>query len=169
MKKEKFFIIVISVLLFVASCGTFTYTGEYCEDGIQDRYETDIDCGGRYCDPCEEGSSCEEGSDCESDSCVDDVCAAAVTDTTTTTDTTATVTDYCTDTDGGLNYVEKGTISGGRWYYTEAAYTSKTDSCIATSGQLQEFHCIDIDASVSYVNCEDVVGTGYTCSDGACV
>ncbi len=28
-------------------------SGDYCEDGMQDRDETDVDCGGTYCDPCE--------------------------------------------------------------------------------------------------------------------
>lgn len=82
--------IVAIVVLFLASCTapfTFTYTTDYCADGIQDRGETAIDCGGSYCDPCAVGDACKENDDCESGSCVDDVCAAA--EETGTTEETA--------------------------------------------------------------------------------
>jgi len=51
------------------------YTGDYCEDGMQDRDETDIDCGGTYCNACEEGQACEEDDNCESGyACIDAIC-----------------------------------------------------------------------------------------------
>ena len=31
-----------------------SYTGDYCEDGMEDRDEEDVDCGGTYCEPCNE-------------------------------------------------------------------------------------------------------------------
>lgn len=54
---KKILIIVFVVLAIVlAGCQGFTvsYTGDYCEDGIQDRDEEDVDCGGQYCDACDE-------------------------------------------------------------------------------------------------------------------
>jgi len=49
-------------------------TTECNMDGIVGGNETDIDCGGLYCAPCEDGSSCLKNSDCESDICTDNVC-----------------------------------------------------------------------------------------------
>ena len=44
-----------------------------CVNGVQDGDETDIDCGGKLCEPCKEGKACVVGADCESASC-DTVC-----------------------------------------------------------------------------------------------
>lgn len=40
-----------------------------CKDNIQNQDETDIDCGGSNCPPCEPGKKCESGVDCESLNC----------------------------------------------------------------------------------------------------
>ncbi|MBI2548349.1 hypothetical protein HYW21_03290 [Candidatus Woesearchaeota archaeon] len=40
-----------------------------CRDGIQNQNETDVDCGGENCEPCETGKNCDYGSDCLSDYC----------------------------------------------------------------------------------------------------
>ena len=45
--------------------------GPTCDDGVQNGQETDIDCGGPDCDPCEQGSHCEVGGDCLSGVCGD--------------------------------------------------------------------------------------------------
>jgi hypothetical protein len=75
----------------------------------------------------------------------------------------------CTDTDGGMVYTVKGTVSGGTWGATGAAYSAKTDWCDA-KGYLGEFSCnTNTTAYVSYVNCTTVVGPGYYCSSGVCV
>lgn len=47
-----------------------------CDDGVKNQDETDIDCGGRTCDPCPEGRSCERNIDCEEGVCKDGVCDA---------------------------------------------------------------------------------------------
>jgi len=53
---------------------------ETCEDGIQNQDETDIDCGGSICDPCEDGKYCIEGSDCISKYCYLEICISACTE-----------------------------------------------------------------------------------------
>lgn len=47
------------------------FKGSYCSNEIRDTFtrETDVDCGGCVCDPCELGKACLENSDCESDFC----------------------------------------------------------------------------------------------------
>lgn len=40
-----------------------------CSNGVKDQDETDIDCGGSKCDPCEEYMFCNVDSDCESGWC----------------------------------------------------------------------------------------------------
>ncbi len=54
----------IFLVLLLQSCmsgtSSFSYAGDYCEDGLQDRDETDVDCGGQYCDPCVEAEETEE-------------------------------------------------------------------------------------------------------------
>ena len=47
-----------------------------CEDGEKNGMETDVDCGGFYCEPCEVGGSCSFDRDCESHRCDDKVCEA---------------------------------------------------------------------------------------------
>ncbi|WP_438014598.1 hypothetical protein WMF18_27345 [Sorangium sp. So ce315] len=41
----------------------------YGVDSIKDRTETDVDCGGTYCDPCADEQGCKGGSDCVSNVC----------------------------------------------------------------------------------------------------
>jgi hypothetical protein len=49
-----------------------------CSDGELNNDETDVDCGGSTCDPCENGMDCEDDYDCESRNCNDDgVCEEA--------------------------------------------------------------------------------------------
>jgi hypothetical protein len=40
-----------------------------CIDGILDGSETDVDCGGPTCLPCDDGKKCTQDSDCYSDYC----------------------------------------------------------------------------------------------------
>jgi hypothetical protein len=42
-----------------------------CEDGIVNGDETDVDCGGGSCPPCDDGEICEVASDCSSQVCDD--------------------------------------------------------------------------------------------------
>lgn len=67
--------------------------------------------------------------------------------------------DSCTDTDGGLKYNVKGTISG---YYSNQAYTY-TDSC--TGDLLTEYYCLGTNYGYKFYNC---VYVSKKCIDGAC-
>ncbi|TNF34625.1 MAG: hypothetical protein EP329_07025, partial [Deltaproteobacteria bacterium] len=47
-----------------------------CDDGVMNGDETDVDCGGDTCDPCEVGEGCLVASDCVSEICNEDgLCA----------------------------------------------------------------------------------------------
>src|SRR5688572_24783098 len=48
---------------------------ETCSDGEQNELETDVDCGGPACDPCEDDGACVGPTDCESGVCRDSLCA----------------------------------------------------------------------------------------------
>lgn len=75
----------------------------------------------------------------------------------------------CSDTDFGFDYATKGTISGGKWKTSGKTYTAKTDSC-NVRGQVQEGFCASsTEAFYVFKYCDDVVGAGYVCEDGACV
>ena len=41
-----------------------------CSDGVRNGRETDVDCGGSDCAPCETGAGCCDSSDCASAVCV---------------------------------------------------------------------------------------------------
>ena len=45
-----------------------------CDDGTQSGDQTDVDCGGPDCDPCDVGQSCDVDADCQTDDCDDGVC-----------------------------------------------------------------------------------------------
>lgn len=47
-----------------------------CSDGEQNESETDVDCGGPDCDPCDDDASCVEPTDCASGICTEGVCIA---------------------------------------------------------------------------------------------
>lgn len=51
--------------------------GADCSNGQTNLGESDIDCGGRNCEPCEAGKQCVMGADCESGICSNQVCQAA--------------------------------------------------------------------------------------------
>jgi len=68
--------------------------------------------------------------------------------------------DSCTDTDDGLKYNVKGTISG---YYKNQPYTY-TDSC--NGDLLVEYYCLTTNYGYNYYNC---LYASKKCIDGACV
>jgi hypothetical protein len=73
-------------------------------------------------------------------------------------------TPLCTDSDGGLNYIVKGTITGQDTNFTN--YT-RVDYC--SGSFLTEFYCNQNTSSFGFVaySCSSL-GTNYVCSDGAC-
>ncbi len=48
-----------------------------CEDGERNDEETDVDCGGPDCDPCDDGGACMAPTDCASGICDEGVCTDA--------------------------------------------------------------------------------------------
>ncbi|PCC66927.1 hypothetical protein SAMN02745121_00343 [Nannocystis exedens] len=51
-----------------------------CDDGAENGMETDVDCGGPACAPCNPGGACDEDGDCASGVCTGQVCQAAACD-----------------------------------------------------------------------------------------
>lgn len=75
----------------------------------------------------------------------------------------------CTDTDSGLAYTTRGTVSGGMWKTTGRTYTRGTDYC-GSSNKVWEYYCSDAThAFVSAKDCATVVGADYVCKNGACI
>lgn len=69
----------------------------------------------------------------------------------------------CSDSDGGLNYFEKGVCKD--------PYKERTDSCLP-GGEVQEFSCSATDKGYCValnMECGDLEGSTATCRDGACV
>jgi hypothetical protein len=48
--------------------------GPTCTDHIKNGAETDVDCGGPVCSPCDDGQTCVGSSDCKSDDCEGGTC-----------------------------------------------------------------------------------------------
>jgi hypothetical protein len=44
-----------------------------CRNGMMDGEESDVDCGGAFCPPCEDGDTCDSDDDCESGVCDEDL------------------------------------------------------------------------------------------------
>lgn len=59
-------------------CSEGVCTEASCNDGLQNGFQTGIDCGGPNCDACEIGAQCKENSDCDSGYCDDGTCAENV-------------------------------------------------------------------------------------------
>ncbi len=55
-------------------CNTDSTCFPYCGDGYWDGDESDVDCGGSYCNRCQTGQHCWYNWDCASLSCVNNVC-----------------------------------------------------------------------------------------------
>jgi len=51
-----------------------------CDDGLKNGDETDTDCGGGTCSPCDDEQACQDDPDCNSGVCTDMVCVAAACD-----------------------------------------------------------------------------------------
>jgi hypothetical protein len=49
-----------------------------CFDATLNFDETDVDCGGAYCNACSSGQACNVGTDCQSGTCTNNVCADIV-------------------------------------------------------------------------------------------
>ncbi|HOU93574.1 MAG TPA: hypothetical protein PLU22_21130 [Polyangiaceae bacterium] len=77
--------VLLAVALALPGC-PFAVTDRYsrepeepasrCADGELDGEETDVDCGGPDCEPCEAGGACLGDDDCASGSCDGDTCVS---------------------------------------------------------------------------------------------
>ncbi len=73
---------------------------------------------------------------------------------------------FCSDTDGGKDYLVQSTTTGGLWSTTEAQHETHTDRCIGET-MLTEYYCKnDVYAFSTNHDCSD---DGKACLDGACV
>jgi hypothetical protein len=125
--------------------------------GCSNRNDNDeSNCGDRVCEGGETCSSC--ATDCGS--CPT---TSILTTNPTTSIITTTIPNSCSDTDGGMIYTVKGTISG---YYNSQPY-SNTDYCSGSTGVLVEYYC---SAGSSFNTAYNCVGNSTTsCVDGACI
>jgi outer membrane protein assembly factor BamB len=75
----------------------------------------------------------------------------------------------CFDSDGGLNYEQKGNVGGGTWYTNGHSYDLKTDICV-DSDILKEYYCFD-EFYAYYIqkSCSDLYGSEYRCENGKCM
>lgn len=222
MQKNKLLLsLFLTIILFISSCGyfSFTYTGDYCADGIQDRDEEGVDCGGQYCDACSEtvetiidsdgdGLSDEEedtlgtnlysadtdndglldgdevlnyytdpnNEDTDEDGALDGAEVAAGTDP---LDSASFPSDdvslaSCTDTDTTRAYGwenQNFELQGGVTLVDEIGnvYDPQIDFCDDDGITLTEYYCIDeTQGDVQVHSCEELLGTGYVCIEGAC-
>jgi len=60
--------------------GTTAPAPANCNNGVKNSGETDIDCGGANCVPCDDGKTCVANADCWSGSCMGGRCVASCTD-----------------------------------------------------------------------------------------
>lgn len=59
----------------LSACGSErTKAAPSCTDAVRNGTETDIDCGGGHCAPCEDSKICLAGTDCVSATCIDGIC-----------------------------------------------------------------------------------------------
>jgi hypothetical protein len=68
--------------------GTQLSTPSSCGNGVKDAGESDVDCGGPNCIPCDDGKICVAHPDCWSGTCLNGVCATSCTDGTKNGDET---------------------------------------------------------------------------------
>ena len=136
----------LTVVLFISSCGyfSFTYTGDYCADGIQDRDETAVDCGGQYCDACD-GTVVEE--------------PVAVT---------------CSDSDGGNDQYVGGTITydggTGAVRYSDSCNAGYDYTGTVTEYYCNENNAVvSVDITCTYGCADDFVSCAQNPDDGVTV
>jgi hypothetical protein len=69
--------IVLALALVLLACGKKAPVFPNCGDNMVNGEETDVDCGGRICTPCNAGKHCAVDKDCRSKICAAGVCATA--------------------------------------------------------------------------------------------
>lgn len=94
-----------------------------CDDGLVNGTETDLDCGGESCPPCDEGQQCYYDSDCDDLLCIDEECSSNE------------LPDTCTD--GVLNDTETDVDCGGVCAACEVGAVCDTGDDCATRRCMQ--------------------------------
>jgi MYXO-CTERM domain-containing protein len=144
----------------------------YCTDGIQSGDETDVDCGGAYCDPCQDGEGCVMAADCFSADCVEGICepvgaagaggggasggtggaggtsAAATMGEATATDGATSTGGGGSDTMGTTTTVE-GATTGGDMASSRGGAANNTSATDSTSGAVDDEPEAESDAGCS--------------------
>ena len=135
-------------------CDKYGDCVDSCLDGMQDATETDVDCGGAYCDAqrrtCADGKRCSVGADCLDKVCIGGTCAAA------------------TCTDGQQNGTETGVDCGGSCSgapYNQACPSG--DTCYTATDCLSG-ECNSADTCVQRANGEQCWNGAQSCASGHC-
>ena len=68
--------LALALLLAVAGCAKKSPVFPNCGDDMVNGDETDVDCGGLICTPCNTGKRCTADTDCRSKVCAGGTCAA---------------------------------------------------------------------------------------------
>jgi hypothetical protein len=130
---------------------------DLADPGCENRKDTDENnCGNSVCDGTEDCSSCEQ--DCgPCEYCGDGTCNGD--ETCSTCEEDCGVCDSCSDSDGGIDIVIQGTVSG-LWNSNPYSYA---DACNGTI--LLEYYCIGTEPNTLVWEC---AGNYTGCANGAC-
>ncbi len=114
-----------------------------CDDNTQSGDQTDVDCGGSQCPPCEVGKNCQTASDCATNLCVEGV---------------------CTEPDGGCPSGQTECNGVCADLSSDTAHCGDCDNACGDGESCTGGSCIcDADCCA-----DDDCGTGEVCDGGAC-
>jgi len=125
-----------------------------CNDMVLDGNETDVDCGGPYCDAafktCADGKHCLVGGDCFDKVCTGNVCQPA----------------SCSD--GVKNGTETGVDCGGSCSDAPTNQACPSGDICYTATDCQSGECNSSDTCVQRANGEQCYNGGANCQSGFC-
>ncbi len=125
-----------------------------CLDGLQDAMETDVDCGGAYCDAqrrtCADGKKCMVGADCLDKVCIGNVCAMP------------------TCSDGQQNGTETGVDCGGSCSSSPTNQACPSGDTCYTATDCLSGECNSSDTCVQRTNGEQCWNGAQSCASGHC-
>jgi hypothetical protein len=125
-----------------------------CLDHTLDGTETDVDCGGAYCDAqrytCQDGKKCLVGADCFDKVCTGNVCQAA----------------SCSD--GVQNGTETGVDCGGNCSFLTVPQTCPSGDTCYTASDCTSGECNSSDTCVQRANGQQCYNGGGNCASGHC-
>jgi len=125
-----------------------------CLDHVLDATETDVDCGGAYCDAegrvCADGKKCLIGADCLDKVCTGNVCQAA------------------TCSDGQKNGTETGVDCGGNCALQAIPQACPSGDTCYTATDCLSGECNSSDTCVQRTNGEQCWNGSQSCASGHC-